>query len=1279
MRFTWDPDLFVWAADLSGSGPAGAAVTHAGTIRLEFDRIDCGRLVGLRVPVDDDDEHGIARRMFGQAWATLRHPGATDWQIIDVDLADTPLWMLGRELARSAQLLEDIARLEQENQAQAAAIAAAERAHVLHALDDLAPDPAETELARMVGQLHRRPRLGDVGSELVKRLARQLSQWAPTRFESALAQLGEPVVIVAGRSTPARPVVYAREARVATLAVEDVLDSGAIAWRNDIQGEFAFGGGRGTVHWVPSHHQATLTVTSTDPLPPQWVAIWAGEVLVAEGPLVIDGRVGTFVTGPCLDRPTTVAVLGHLFRDADQSPLSQLDSAIRLGRRAVDLELLGDDSAFETWHKCATAWLGVDEVGRAAIALDRAAEFAGERTLEARADRQRAKALATPWARQFLDGRSGTPYHALWRRAVVDAVPAFPPNRAEPAAMTPSSKPGPQAPSASLPYEEERPVGLTEGGQLFEATEGLRRGLDRVGDHIVAALDAPGSQSMTFLLSGVWGVGKSSALGYIVEYVNRKAQSDDVIFVWYNAPQYAARPDRARATLLYEVVMALQHHAFARSAIDLLINTLAADLDLTFPGLDERSATAARRMRVQRALAQALDDSVDVGPMLEQWLRGFLTDNVAGRRLTTVVLVDDLDRCSSTEFVKELLVATQHWSKVANHFFLIGADEQRVRSALDEHLPDAHHSPDSGLAKYVHVTIKLPAEIPSRTHAARLFGSYLDKVKVHDATRQAISRHLDRPVEADLGVLDPLLLGCSPRTLKERFNSLVSVLDRRLDSDHDADEFELSDWTVKRAVLQVRWPDAFAKRIQPAELGDPSQIARFEHLLALGRHALRANPRDVPAQEVSVKNMAETSHLGLSEADALLALYLASEPAWSTVGPESGIARDPSQRGQPSARRHGRAQRPEQFEPHNPPRLQDLNEMLNTVETAWTSQLDEKLAQLRSAAELRDTDSMRALFDEVAPLVDAVSEPPRQVAETLGGIAAAYASADLRSEALFLHLSAYRANPQRPDVAHNLVDFVLDHDTASMYPMVEAVLHTFDNTFTGASLRQRMLQLRIDQRLGRVTDNERFGQLVYEATVEGSGIGRAELIELLEVARDLGRFDDLQKIASVLLDREAGDLSEQARTVRTVADTMGASPDSAREEYAAALYRNLMTSGLIQHLPPQQRNHLLRNLAALLTARRQLRPAAYVLWCALRIEDSQELRTLLARALNRLGNGEAAEDLLSAQQPATAVRAPTSPPFDQPLFPPSPSAQAWFERHFPDAPYGDPMAPEVWQ
>jgi hypothetical protein len=824
-------------------------------------------------------------------------------------------------------------------------------------------------------------------------------------------------------------------------------------------------------------------------------------------------------------------------------------------------------------------------------------------------------------------------------------------------------------------YEPERPVDMDCGQGLFGATNGLREKLDTVGDQIVASALAGDSRgSMTFLLSGRWGTGKSSALRYIWDYVSRKIQ-DRVVFARYVAPLYEDRPNGARAGLLFEVMLALQERAGDRAAA---VNELAEFAIKFFlkdyvPGMLEHDSGVDRasvgRLQTQRLLAEAVADSVNSGVILETWLAQYraLTED---EKISTVLLIDDLDRCNSTRFIKEVLVATDYWSELPNHFFVIAADDAKIRQALAEHLVDAPTSADRGLAKYVHVTVRLPGTIPTREAAATLFRTYLTRVSLDQSVRETLVKHLETHTNG-VGILDPLLLQCTPRTLKERFNSLIGTL--------RVDRGSYRDWPIKRAVLEIRWPDAFSERLGPVELGNAAQAAYYQHLLAIGVEALKTaqppdhNPGnvrgDLHSQELAVVELARVSGLDVAGLDPLLALYLATAPQ----PPDAWLSPLRSSTGGP-------------IELGNVLKGIGINNTLSVVDQAEGAldgaddENERALQILGIVSEQGDAEKMRAAFETTKSILDDLPTPVPRWAPILGNMAIRFSTRDLDSQALALHISAVRADPDHTNVALNFVDFILDHNIAELYAAAHQILARLEAGPTTA-FRTRLYRLRLDIRASGTVGNgvERLAALAAEALKDGSVSSQGQLIDLVALARDLKAFRVMPLVGAALLQREDGDPAEQAGSLRTVADTMARSEDPKDEEFAFALYRFLLTSGVVRRLSQIDQGQTLENMAALLSDRGKRAPAGYLLWHAFLLEGPKpDLVIRLARNFSRLGDADTADALLKGELDKV-TRPPAEPPFEQPMLPSSTAAADWLAGLALPEHLDEEMLPELWQ
>jgi hypothetical protein len=845
-------------------------------------------------------------------------------------------------------------------------------------------------------------------------------------------------------------------------------------------------------------------------------------------------------------------------------------------------------------------------------------------------------------------------------------------------------------------FEAEQPVGFDDGGDLFQATETLRHQLDKVARHILAARkgDArPDSHgAMVFLVSGPWGSGKSSALRYIQDYVAAEA-GGDVAFAWYRAPLYQANPGAVRASLLFEVITALQRrppgtHAGPDPAT--LAYRELTGKDFTFPpGMPKEQALP---ILTQRLLAQALDSSINAGTVVEAWLARYQT-LTSDPPLTTVLLVDDLDRCDSTKFVKELLVATNYWSDIPNHFFILAADESRVRHALGEHVVGAPESPDHGLAKYVHLSVRLPATIPSREHAISLFRRYLGNVELAGEVRDLLTAELDAAPGSKVGMLDPLLWGCTPRTLKERFNSLLATL-----APPDAaaagtgSVVALAQDTLKRQVVRTRWPNEYASHLRPVELGQWPQSLWLRHLVDVGKRSLAQHPiedgsDDLHPQQEAVLSLARESGLDLHGTDPLLALYLASEPrapgSWYQLPGESEplpldpIPRDPDWAGGGGSREPGSIR-----QTPTGTKLRDIEMEPVPADGGMPDEREAQLYLLAAKSELPDVAGMLAAFQQAAPALTDLPPPADRWAPLLGNVALRMARHGRVREALFLHRLAMQCDPSHSNVVHNFVDFVLDNRLEEYYDVASEELVRFE---AGDQLpfRTRLYRYRIEQRTGRAGSREvpEFDVLAREAITDHTAASRAEFVDLLRLGQTLARYELLPDLSAALLRYERGELREQAGTVRILADALAAAPDRTNEEYACELYRFLLRSGMVNELSPLNQSDTLQNLATLLASRKLPRPAGYLLWQAYQLEQTPrtDLRIKLARSYNELGDPATAAALLDEGQVTQLSDPPARPPFPQPLLPEHPPAQEWLREQFPDAPYGEPMLDELWE
>ncbi len=267
-------------------------------------------------------------------------------------------------------------------------------------------------------------------------------------------------------------------------------------------------------------------------------------------------------------------------------------------------------------------------------------------------------------------------------------------------------------------FTPEQPAALDD--EVLFQSAGVLPGLNAIGDHIVASAQSDRSPSMTFLVSGGFGTGKSSALGYLRGYIGERLTSD-VIFAEYKASSYDDKPIAVRSILIYQLVRALDSSEPGRYPVDELIQALTPDTSDALVGFSPESQAMIDRLR----LIQAIERGATAAPVLEEWFRHFADRRE--HRPVTVGLIDDLDRCSYG-FTAAVLQATNHWSWLPNHFFLIACGEEHLEKSLATEFPTMAAAVDSGLRKYIHHSVRLPEKLIDRPHSARLVQRVLSEV-----------------------------------------------------------------------------------------------------------------------------------------------------------------------------------------------------------------------------------------------------------------------------------------------------------------------------------------------------------------------------------------------------------------------------------------------------------------------------------------------------------------------------------------------------------------------
>ncbi|HZN14469.1 MAG TPA: P-loop NTPase fold protein [Acidimicrobiales bacterium] len=809
-------------------------------------------------------------------------------------------------------------------------------------------------------------------------------------------------------------------------------------------------------------------------------------------------------------------------------------------------------------------------------------------------------------------------------------------------------------------FSPEQPA-LYKHDVLFERA-GLLPGLQAIGNHIVSSASTP-SQSMSFLVSGAYGTGKSSALQYLKGYIRERLE-DKVIIAEYIASAFQARPEQARATLIYQLVQALADSAEAKYPIRALVQALKPDQPST-DHLDDST----RRVLDRLLLIRAIEESATAAPILEGWFRQFAYDGES--HPSTVVLVDDLDRCTF-EFTAAVLQATNHWAFLPNHFFVIACSEQHLERSLAVMYPTMAEQTDSGLRKYVHHTVRLPERILNRAHAAALVAAILEQLQLSDELTTRLVDAIDASANStvqELGLAAPLVdprWAPTPRDVKRHVNALLAEVHTWIDEP-----------SLKREIVRAVWPNEWRDFILPA-LADRRKRSWCSTFVALGNTVRELN-LDLDLLDVAIREEAKRTGIDLLTADPLLAVYLACDPPppRAMFGTADADATPADLADIKPTRQSGRESAED--EEANPRLLTEL--LRYPVESEPTDgtdavedSIDRLLTELEIARARNDIEAMRARANELIERFAAAPEllTGRGLAIRLGNAAIACDISRLTREALQLHGAAIEADQLHANINQNFVSFVLDNHLEQFYGRAaEALdrLETEPTMVTWRTFRTKSLRLKLRSLTGQAVED--LGELLGHVDNE---VGADELADVLFVAVGAGQFSLIPRIASMVLAREEENYASQAATAAMLAGAMWASSSRNDEDFSAAIYRALLTTGLLRRLPDPMAAEALMGYARLCVGRELNDRAGYLFYQAFKLhKEAEDIATRFARWLSETGQPDLADRALRKHD----IEVPFTLPFTEPL-PTSREADAWIAANLQPS-YGEPVLPEFFE
>lgn len=288
---------------------------------------------------------------------------------------------------------------------------------------------------------------------------------------------------------------------------------------------------------------------------------------------------------------------------------------------------------------------------------------------------------------------------------------------------------------------------------------------------IVQANGAPLSMGV----SGGWGVGKSSMLNLISDALAARVDSENYLFINFNAWLYQGYDD-ARAALLEDIAIKLAKHAEHNASALAKVNDLMSRVDwLRVAGLTLGSVLAVTHglppVGLLGAGWAALQGATD-GDVTEEdaiavekagkdvaaagvgiikpkkkpspqkqiaAIRKQFAETLQETNTTLVVFIDDLDRCLPSTAISTL-EAMRLFLFLPRTAFVIAADDKMIRQAVRTHFKDVELDNEL-VTSYFDKLIQVPLRVPplgTQEVRAYLMLLYVDKSGLDDKRKEEV-------------------------------------------------------------------------------------------------------------------------------------------------------------------------------------------------------------------------------------------------------------------------------------------------------------------------------------------------------------------------------------------------------------------------------------------------------------------------------------------------------------------------------------------------------------
>lgn len=368
------------------------------------------------------------------------------------------------------------------------------------------------------------------------------------------------------------------------------------------------------------------------------------------------------------------------------------------------------------------------------------------------------------------------------------------------------------------------PVATISDNKLWSPDSRVMQEVRAVADAIL--LEAG---RLTFAVHGAWGAGKTSFLKMAQDSVTVQAQTQQVVFCWYQASAYQGveTPETTIALRIWSILGGEESdRRFAGEAYNGLADSMKGILEYEFTSRDERERV--RPYQLLQILARRTGQLADFARLLEEFLVAGGADDLPKK---LVLIVDDLDRCSN-DFIGSVLDVLQRLGSVKNLFIILGVDREVLLAAIRERYQDVLSVTDEHLAleKYIQYAVDLPEPTSEElTH-------YVQECLISEDSDDEIEKQVLEIIRRNARYFVVGVRVKTPRTIKRSVNAIRPTLRVRLKGISLFDEDQQSSrsdqqLTINKHLLVDEGEPASKKDQQLSEEGRQQLIIK-EQLLA---------------------------------------------------------------------------------------------------------------------------------------------------------------------------------------------------------------------------------------------------------------------------------------------------------------------------------------------------------------------------------------------------------------------------------------------------------------